>query len=360
MPTPWVPSARRATAEFPSALAPAVDSEATRARGARETGIDALRGLAVVAMVGAHMVRYVLDAPYPFWLRLCSSLAGPAFILLVGYMVGRGHVRRPMPLRRYLSRTLALLLVASLVDVAIWGDAPFTSFDVLYVIALIPPVSCLVLRCSPRAALVTTILLLLLTPVLQGLLGYETGTNHPVWGRLQALLVDGWFPLFPWLGFGVLGALLGAFRERVGVQIFVRRAFLLGALLFVGGGAGWWLTGATSATPGGFAELFYPPSLAVLFAITGPEIWLLAHLSRPTARWPWRFLAVYGRTSLAMYVAHLALIRIFLGPQHDHQNIPIFLALFFAHAMVLWGLAWAVRRSFPAPRSFWGRLLLGG
>jgi uncharacterized membrane protein len=333
---------------------------ASPVRVAREVGVDAVRGLAVFVMVGANMVRNVLDQPYPFWLRLYSSLAGPAFILLAGYLVGRVDARRSAPLRGYLKRTLALLLVAALVDVLIWGQEPFASFDVLYVIALVPPVSHLILRCSRTVAMAATAVMFLATPALQATLGYETATFDPAWTRLRALLVDGWFPLFPWLGVGVLGATLGAFRERAGAQLFASRGALLGPVLLAVGLATWWLSAVQPRAPAGFAELFYPPTLGVLLAILGPEIWLLARLSEPTKAWLWRGFAVYGRVALAMYVAHLAIIRIVFGPWLDHQSIPTFLALYLAHAIVLWWLAFAMRRLVPSPRSFWGRLLLGG
>jgi uncharacterized membrane protein len=326
---------------------------------ARDIGIDALRGFAVVTMVGANMVRYMLDEPYPFWLRFYASLAAPAFILLAGFMVGHFHVRRPVPVTRHLKRMVALLLVASLIDVLLWGDEPFASFDVLYLIALVPPASFLVLRLPRVVMLAVVAAIFLATPLLQATVGYETQAAESSWERLRALFVDGWFPVFPWLGVGILGAALGAFRQERGPRIFARRVAWLGALLLVTGAVIWWLTAPEHRTSGGFAELFYPPTLGVLFATLGPELGLIVLLSGPVRARGWRVLAVYGRVALAMYVVHLAIIAFVLKPWFEHESILTFGVVYLAHAVLLWWLALAIRRLWPAPRSFWARLLLG-
>jgi uncharacterized membrane protein len=328
-------------------------------RAERELGIDALRGLAVFTMVGANMVPYMLDEPYPFWLRLYASLAAPAFILLAGFMMGHLHVRRPMPLTRHLKRALGLLVVAALVDVVLWGDEPFATFDVLYLIALVLPASHLAL-CLPRAALALVVAVIFLaTPVLRVTVGYETEVANPIWQRVQALFVDGWFPVFPWLGVGILGAGLGAFRQARGHAVFARRAAMLGGLLLASGAILWRLTAPELRTAGEFAELFYPPTVGVLFATLGPVICLLALLSGRVAPTLLRGLAVYGRAALAMYVVHLAVIAFVIKRWCDHQTVMTFVLAYLAHAALLWWLALGLRRLRPAPRSFWGRLLLG-
>jgi uncharacterized membrane protein len=325
----------------------------------RDVGIDALRGFAVFTMVGANMVRYMLDEPYPFWLRIYASLAAPAFIFLTGFMVGHFHVRRPAPATRHLKRALALLLVAALIDVLLWGDTPFASFDVLYLIALVPPASHLALR-FPRVVLLALVAAIFLaTPLLQEVVGYETEAASTGWQRLRALFVDGWFPVFPWLGVCILGAVLGAFRQEHGPAVFARKAAWLGVVLSASGVAIWWLTAPEHRTSGGFAELFYPPTLGVLFATLGPELCLLVLLSGRVRSRAWRALAVCGRAALAMYVAHLAIIAFVLKPWFAHDSLLTFGAVYLAHAFVLWWLALAIRRQWPAPRSFWGRLLLG-
>lgn len=57
--------------ELPVAHAVDAESRSPRPLGTvRDVGIDALRGFAVFIMVGANMARYMLDEPYPFWLRI--------------------------------------------------------------------------------------------------------------------------------------------------------------------------------------------------------------------------------------------------------------------------------------------------
>lgn len=171
--------------------------------------------------------------------------------------------------------------------------------------------------------------------------------------------MDGWFPVFPWLGVGILGAALGAFRQEHGLAVFARKVAWLGALLLATGVVILWMTAPEHRTSAGFAELFYPPTLGVLFATLGPELCLIVLLSGGVRSRTWRALAVYGRAALAMYVAHLAIIAFVLKPWFEHESLLTFGAVYLAHAVVLWWLALAIRRLWPAPRSFWGRLLLG-
>jgi len=331
---------------------------AAASRPRRDVGVDAMRGLAVLTMVGANLACYMVDEPYPFWLRVYASLAAPAFIFLAGFLAGLSNVRRPATLGRQLKRMLALLLVASALDVLLWREPPFTSFDVLYVIALLAPASHLALRLPRPFALLVTAVFLLATPALHHVVGYETDSPWG-WGRVQALFVDGWFPVFPWLGVGLLGAVLGAYRGETDPARFARRVAALGILLFAAGVVVWWLTSPEHRTTGGYAELFYPPSLGVLFAMLGPELCLLVLLIERARAWPWRALAVYGRAALAMYVAHLAFIAFVVRHWFSHQGLARFALMHLALALGLWLLALAIRRRWPAPRSFWARLMLG-
>jgi hypothetical protein len=60
-----------------------------------------------------------------------------------------------------------------------------------------------------------------------------------------------------------------------------------------------------------------------------------------------------------MDVVHLAIIAFGLRPWFEHDGLLTFGAVYLAHASVPCWLALAIRRRWPAPRSFWGKLLLG-
>src|SRR6185295_19217245 len=90
----------------------------------------------------------------------------------------------------------------------------FESFDVLYLIGLALPFAALCLALDVRFHALLGALILALTPFVRDKLGYgpllDDPEPWPVWRRL---LVDGWFPVFPWLGVALLGAAASRVRE---------------------------------------------------------------------------------------------------------------------------------------------------
>jgi uncharacterized membrane protein len=331
-----------------------------RAPGSRDIGIDALRGFAVVTMVGANMVPYLLEEPYPFWLRVFASLAAPTFVLLAGFMVGHRSADQPRSMRRCLKRAAELLLVAALIDHLIWGTAPFSTFDILYLIALVLPLAQVAQRLPRAAVLVFAGAVFVATRPLQQFLGYGRDISEPLLDRLQALLVDGWFPVFPWLGIGLVGSVLGAVnRQRP--EFVARRLHWVGLACFAAGIARWWHKRPFLPTRGGYAELFYPPSLAFVLAALGVALCLLGLMLHYRRSPVCRLLAVYGRASLLIYVVHLATITLVVDRFVQGRGWPVFLLSYAAHVVVLWCLARVVARySHLWPRTFLLRRFAAG
>jgi fucose 4-O-acetylase-like acetyltransferase len=56
------------------------------------------------------------------------------------------------------------------------------------------------------------------------------------------------------------------------------------------------------------------------------------------------WLVVLGRSSLLLYVAHVALIAFLLDEWFQGQTLPAYLALYLAMAVSLWVLAWVTQR----------------
>ena len=183
----------------------------------RDGTIDILRGLAIFAMIASNSASYLLAEPHPFGLRLYGSFAAPMFILLSGFMVAYSTEQKNLEFKYFFTRGLIIIGIGAFIDIAIFKSYPFTSFDVLYTIGLSLPVAYLFLKISNkwnRWGLVLAIFAL--TPLLQKLLGYTDYPtiitfpfNIPVvpdypTNIANHLLIDGWFPLFPWLGFSLL------------------------------------------------------------------------------------------------------------------------------------------------------------
>jgi uncharacterized membrane protein len=289
---------------------------------ARLPWIDALRGLAIILMVPANLGPY-FGEPHPMWFRILGSYAAPIFIMLSAGMVILTSGRHDA--RYYLKRGAFIILIGALIDTFIWTIFPFTSFDVLYPIGLAIPLMYLLRNMKSRELFSISLIFIIGTYVLQNLLGYHEETLEvyfddmylPAIGRLlQSWFVDGWFPVFPWLGFAVLGALL--FRTLFsGDAVATNRVMIIGAVLTIAGftflfipvDAGL-LRNLTNdsilESRGGYSEIFYPPTFAYVFSSIGITVLLATLLRRMSIASPLAILGFYGRYSMMVYILHQA------------------------------------------------------
>jgi uncharacterized membrane protein len=309
----------------------------------RSHAIDALRGAAIVSMFAANLAGPCLLPPHPLWLRIYGSFAAPAFVFLAGMMTALGS--RPAPLPRLLGRSVLLLALAAGIDRLCWGIDPFETFDVLYLLGLALPLTGLCRRFEVWAHLLLAVTVLAITPWLRHVLGYgpllpdQLAYPWPAWRRL---LVDGWFPIFPWLGVALLGGTAG----RVDLLSERMRPWLLsaGGSLLVAGGAGWLVAPPSIVTRAGYSELFYPPSSQYLAAALGAVLLMLAGFARLERSFKLTWLAVLGRASLVLYVLHVALIASVLDENFEGQPLPAFMGLYGALVLGAWGVAWLWQR----------------
>jgi len=194
--------------------------------GPRLWEIDALRGMAVVAMVFYHAMWdlsfagvYPHDVGQGGW-RLVARGIAATFLLLVGVSMTLVQARHPagVPYRRWLERGLKLLgwgLAISLVTWPIFRHQ-FIAFGVLHFIGTALLLAPLLLRTGPFAAPLG--LLLLLGGRLLACCPVGTWWLLPLGLRPEGYISVDYFPLIPWLGVVLLGVALGrlyvAARER--------------------------------------------------------------------------------------------------------------------------------------------------
>lgn len=290
--------------------------------------IDALRGLAIILMVPANLSPYFTE-PHPMWFRILGSFAAPTFIMLSAGMVvltGDRHDER-----YYLKRGAIIIGVGMLLDILLWQIFPWTSFDVLYPIGLSLPLIYLLRRVDARELLYISVIIFLATYVLQAFFGYHAEPLEvyfddmfaPSIGRiLQSWFIDGWFPIFPWLGYAVLGALFfrTLFRENSGVS---NRFLMLGATLTAIGFALLFVPlpfvrnladGAILESRGGYSEIFYPPTFAYIFTSIGIVMLFSALLRRTKFFGVLTVLGFFGRYSMMVYILHQVIGTLVIEP----------------------------------------------
>jgi uncharacterized membrane protein len=296
----------------------------------RDAGIDIARGIAIIIMMGANMGP-VLHEPHSLFMRMCSSLAAPIFVLLAGMMIA--HHAGTRSWLKIWKRVGRLLLWAAFTDMAAWGIRPFLAVDVLYLVAIGTAVT-YSLRNVPAAPLGAIIMAIAFaTPFLQESLGYTaypTGMEllsgnvtvaveqqTPVWHHY---LIDGWFPVFPWLAYMLAGLMLGRYRwgNSSTHSLTGRKWGILVTGCLAIGGVMWWFHPGAMYDRQGFSELFYPPTVGYFVASLGAvlAVLTLAGIS-PTSRY-WRPVRFMGQHSLFLYVAHSIVIgRFFVKWWHN-------------------------------------------
>jgi uncharacterized membrane protein len=323
----------------------------------RDSTVDILRGFAVFTMVAANMAGNILKEPHPFLFRFYGTFAAPMFIMLAGYMVATKG-KQDHGFSYYLLRGALLVLTASLIDTLVWQYYPLVSFDVLYLIGVSMPIAYLVSRLPKLLQWSTMFLFFALTPLVQAKLGYnpsQTNLDIPL-GQLSTsdflvqlpiivrhFVADGWFPLFPWVGFSLLGVNLSSLRQQL-KQTFTPTMQWVGPLILLAGAVFWWFNPGPLYTREGYSELFYPPTFGYMATAMGvilSAFGLFSKISTAPFLKPWKLL---GQCSLFIYVLHYTLIRYVLSFFWPKIEFLPFVGLYVAFISVLFGVAYGVHK----------------
>lgn len=340
----------------------------------RDRTIDILRGLAIFTMVAANMAGPVLVEPHPFLFRLYGSFAAPLFILISGMMVALTTQTKSHNLKYFLVRGMLVIAVGALIDVLIWKIYPFTTVDVLYLIGISLPLAYLFLRLSTPSQWLIVISIFFFTPFLQNIFGYadypaeflfpsgalsisiENQTN-----LLNHWLVDGWFPIFPWLGFSLLGVILANLRlkyKTFGGSVF----FLTGIFFLVSGSVIWYFYPGKLLTRAGYSEVFYPPTPGYIISAVGLIVLLFFIVDYKHSIIAYNPLQALGESALFMYILHLLLIEYIIVPIWSKENFQTFLLFYIALSFLLILIAYGLRffKAKWRDQPFIIRFLLGG
>jgi len=342
----------------------------------RDRPVDLLRGIAIVLMVGANTIPYLLLPPVPFAIRVLSSLAAPLFILLSGMMVALSCTQKRRPFSYFLVRGGMVILVAALLEALVWEIVPGVGMDVLFLIGLSLPLAYLFLLLPRPARWGILAAILCLTPLVEFIVGYpKLPLQIPLTGFWEAAgagfipaaigdwIVGGWFPVFPWLGVALLGAELGTVRwTRDGIRSFATHRTAAVALLTLCSGILLWvLYPGQQLVRYGYIELFYPPVPGFCLFAAGVILcmFVIADLV-PPARIPVPF-TLMGGCSLAIYVLHSGVIAWVIAPLGLLLPLPAFLLSVSLFIFGMYAVACLLRRiRGRAGRLFVVRFLCGG
>jgi len=207
---------------------------------ARIAGLDALRGLAIVAMVAYHFcfdLRFfgVTRSDFehdPRWLA-ARTLILSSFLLIAGISAMLAH-RQPLPAARWLRHVAIIAGAAVLVSLASYAVFPqsFIWFGVLHAIAM----SLVVARplvARPLAAAIVGVVV-----IAAGLMLSDAAFDNRYLGWLGFMtrkpVTEDYVPLFPWTGVLLLGIAAGHALVRANFAPLARPGRLPPALQWLG------------------------------------------------------------------------------------------------------------------------------
>ncbi|MGK0435578.1 MAG: hypothetical protein ACJA0V_004744, partial [Planctomycetota bacterium] len=189
----------------------------------RDEALDVARGLAVLGMVWVHFVPGPSDRaegllPLIHWASVAALDGLPAalFLILMGasWSVSEGRICAYV-----IRRAVALSILGLAFWHWVWPN------DILVPIAVMMPLLAIVHGMGRRAVVVATLLLLACVPPATALWGDYAWTdvrgdgtheaNHHVgWFTVRYFLINGAYPLLPWMALPLVGALLAPMRTN--------------------------------------------------------------------------------------------------------------------------------------------------
>ena len=314
----------------------------------RDKTIDILRGLAIFTMIAANMIPGLLMDTPSILFRLYGSFAAPIFIFLSGMMVSFTITKKNHSAQYFITRTIILLLIGAAIDLLITGIYPFITFDVLYLIGASTFLTFLFKKLRISSQYILVIIIFVLTPLLQNIFGYcqipveihlplvSENISIPIKTILKQLFIDGWFPLFPWIGFAFLGSIASDIRLKY--KNFSNLPILfIGLIVLIMGEIIWNINPGQMYIRNGYSELFYPPTHGFILTSIGVIIILFYIIDLKSSLIIYKPFSILGRWSLEIYIIHLFIISL-LGKILKPQSMNIFLAIYIGVAILLLGL----------------------
>ncbi len=305
----------------------------SRPAAGREVSIDVLRAAAIAAMVVIHFVENLSgqvgahggpfgSATRHWWLP--TGFAAPTFIFLSGMsyrLWASGCIRRGQSDRTVslvsIRRGLFLIALGFAFNVLIWLPEDLFNWDVLTLIGC-GLLMLNVARQMPDAVVAFTAgLLIAVAPALRVAADYASYWNAGhydydfTWSDVTlGWLVTGYFPIFPWLAFPLLGYVatprpLGAGRSLVPIGT----AFVLASVAVIAS----WPSLPVALTGGRVgAWSMFPASTAYVLGTLGGVCLAVTVLHRlldgesAAPRWLATWVTPLSRHSLSLYLVHHA------------------------------------------------------
>jgi len=265
-------------------------------------------------MLFANSAAYFFTGHVNVSFRIVSSLAAPLFIFLVGANLA---FSKNDSTKKFIHRGLYLFITASLIDVFAWKIYPFGTFDVLYLIAF-GIIFCGLIRFGWITDLILGFGIVIISFFLKGIYRFEineTSIFEKVIINKELFtdfffraFVDGWFPVFPWMGYIFIGrAVMSRIESLRNIYVLILN---FSAFVFC-----FWTLSVSTPNPvrANYIEIFYP--ITVFYVpISLTFVLLLIILLTKSKYINCLFSIEYslmGQNSLFSYIIHCFIISLF-------------------------------------------------
>ena len=310
----------------------------------RNYTLDIIRGIAIIIMLYANIYSYINpfeDCP-PF-VRLIFSSAAPIFIFLSGVSLRLARENGKTK-KRLFQRALQILILGVMLDFFIWNIAPFYTMDVLYLISFSLFVLIAIEDISDKLKLIFSIGIILFVFIsgnyyefyLKEVLITDFQSDYVFLDSVRHILIDGWFPIIPWMGFLFLGYL--SYKYKYFFDRYSKVSLIIGiGLVFFVTFFHLFLFFKINPIRDGYTEIFYPVTLPFLLYVIG--IFLIISYYFNIQIYRFKLLRDIGTFSLPVYVIHSVLIKFYIPffsqTINDFSNIKYIVGILIFYALVV-------------------------
>jgi uncharacterized membrane protein len=306
--------------------------------------LDALRGLAVLLMMEQHLGVWLWRGPSPgertpallLGFNALGGMAAPLFVTLAGcgaaLAVSRAKESAGAMDLRSVRRGLVLMGFGYLLSVMTPSWFTTRSWFVLHMMGFAFTLTPLWRRLPTGGLLGLAAAVIGATPIVQQWMGTPRMLTNDrmalkppfealAGGHLRVALLEGQFPILPWLALFLVGMVVGrrvAAGDFVGIRRLAKQVLAIGVGLAMIGYAGRYAPGLGFLAEGGWRRLvglplgFFPATSAVITLLMGGVLWLIVFAAAISERAPigerswWVCL---GRASLTLLLVHVVLFR---------------------------------------------------
>lgn len=319
----------------------------------RLASLDALRGVAVLLMITQHVSFWISAEPFHGWVLQSTGalggLAAPLFLTLSGAGAVLLSERRNHADRLLAIRGLMIILFGYAMNILTPSWFSTGSWYVLHMIGAALLMTPLLRRGSDNALIVLIVAVMVTTGLLQSLMGtpfrmYNDHMAAPVQlgGVVRYALVEGFFPVFPWIAFFIAGLLAG--RWLIAGQLDRIRKMSLVLLGIAGILSAAYLVGVDFARSEPWVRYFriqssfYSALAPLSLLLIGVSLLLIGSFSNLEKRSYFRsnhVLVCLGRASLTFLIVHVVVIRESAVYFNFWKTLPAFGTLFVTAAILM-------------------------